>query len=148
MDRGVVRGSAIGGGSAVAPKETIADEGSTGRRVRHLGDAGTPRRRLRCLLLRCRRLRLLLPLLLLLAMKDVVGDARREVVMPGRVAERPARAVGSPCFGSSSERTGTRCFVRMVSLGSLRAAEWGGDRDRTVGHAVRGREVRLGAGGQ
>jgi hypothetical protein len=81
-------------------------------------------------------------------MKNVVGDARREVVMPGRVAERPARAVGSPCFGSSSERTGTRCFVRMVSLGSLRAAEWGGDGDQTVGHAVRGREVRLGAGGR
>jgi hypothetical protein len=114
MDRGVVWGNAIGGGGAVAPKVMIADEG----RARHLADAGTPRRRrrrLRLLLLRRRR-----RLLLLLGMKDVVVDARREVAMRGRVAERP-RPSTHRAVDPRRRRNAAR--LTRVRGGSMRAIE-------------------------
>ena len=70
------------------------------------------------------------------------GPDRRRTVPSILVGDAMPR-VSRGSAGGRCARSKTSCFVRMVPSGSPRAAEWGGGHgDRTVGHAVRGREVR------
>jgi hypothetical protein len=71
------------------------------------------------------------------------GPDRRRTVQSDPRRRRNVARLARGVAGGSMRAIETRCFVRMVPSGSPRAAEWGGGHgDRTVGHAVRGREVR------